>query len=110
MDYKVQFKSYDAVANTTKVAIKQDFPYRVFEEILPTNRTTEDDATLVEAVLNIVRMELDTSGAVVKNSTSLSKPIKMLSLRFKLSPRTTKKKQTKSRRSKKSQNGTCWPV
>ena len=28
MDYKVQFKSYDAVANTTKVAIKQDFPYR----------------------------------------------------------------------------------
>ncbi len=36
MDYKVQFKSYDAVTNTTKVAIKQDFPYRVFEEILPT--------------------------------------------------------------------------
>ena len=55
MDFKVQFKSYDAVANTTKVAIKQDFPYRVFEEILPTNRTTEDDATLVEAVLNIVQ-------------------------------------------------------
>ena len=48
MDYKVQFKSYDAVANTTKVAIKQDFPYRVFEEILPNNRMTEDDATLVD--------------------------------------------------------------
>lgn len=75
MDYKVQFKSYDAVANTTKVAIKQDFPYRVFEEILPTNRTAEDDATLVEAVLNIVRMELDTSGAVVTIKKELGKAV-----------------------------------
>ncbi|OFQ66127.1 hypothetical protein [Streptococcus sp. HMSC078D09] len=75
MDYKVQFKSYDAVANTTKVAIKQDFPYRVFEEILPTNRTTEDDAALVEAVLNIVRMELDTSGAVVAIKKELDKSV-----------------------------------
>lgn len=75
MDYKVQFKSYDAVANTTKVAIKQDFPYRVFEEILPTNRTNEDDATLVEAVLNIVRMELDTSGAVVAIKKELDKSV-----------------------------------
>ncbi len=75
MDYKLQFKSYDAVANTTKVAIKQDFPYRVFEEILPTNRMTEDDATLVEAVLNIVRMELDTSGAVVTIKKELDKAV-----------------------------------
>lgn len=75
MDYKLQFKSYDAVANTTKVAIKQDFPYRVFEEILPTNRTNEDDATLVEAVLNIVRMELDTSGAVVTIKKELDKAV-----------------------------------
>nr|DAE20340.1 MAG TPA: Protein of unknown function (DUF1366) [Siphoviridae sp. ctV7t52]DAF86121.1 MAG TPA: Protein of unknown function (DUF1366) [Siphoviridae sp. ctnX725] len=75
MDYKVQFKSYDAVANTTKVAIKQDFPYRVFEEILPNNRTNEDDATLVEAVLNIVRMELDTSGAVVTIKKELDKAV-----------------------------------
>ena len=75
MDYKVQFKSYDAVANTTKVAIKQDFPYRVFEEILPTNRMTEDDAALVEAVLNIVRMELDTSGAVVAIKKELDKSV-----------------------------------
>lgn len=75
MDYKVQFKSYDAVANATKVAIKQDFPYRVFEEILPTNRMTEDDATLVEAVLNIVRMELDTSGAVVTIKKELDKAV-----------------------------------
>lgn len=75
MDYKVQFKSYDAVADTTKVAIKQDFPYRVFEEILPTNRMAEDDATLVEAVLNIVRMELDTSGAVVAIKKELDKAV-----------------------------------
>lgn len=75
MDYKVQFKSYDAVANTTKVAIKQDFPYRVFEEILPTNRMAEDDVTLVEAVLNIVRMELDTSGAVVTIKKELDKAV-----------------------------------
>lgn len=75
MDYKVQFKSYDAVANTTKVAIKQDFSYRVFEEILPTNRMAEDDATLVEAVLNIVRMELDTSGAVVAIKKELDKSV-----------------------------------
>lgn len=75
MDYKLQFKSYDAVANTTKVAIRQDFPYRVFEEILPTNRTNEDDATLVEAVLNIVRMELDTSGAVVTIKKELDKTV-----------------------------------
>lgn len=75
MDYKVQFKSYDAVANTTKVAIKQDFPYRVFEEILPTNRMTEDDETLVEAVLNIVRMELDPSGAIVALKKELDKSV-----------------------------------
>lgn len=75
MDYKVQFKSYDAVANTTKVAIKQDFPYRVFEEILQTNRMTEDDATLVEAVLNIVRMELDPSGAIVALKKELDKSV-----------------------------------
>ena len=75
MDYKVQYKSYDAVANTTKVAIKQDFPYRVFEEILPTNRMTEDDATLVEAVLNIVRMELDPSGAIVSLKKELDKSV-----------------------------------
>lgn len=75
MDYKLQFKSYDVVANTTKVAIKQDFPYRVFEEILPNNRMTEDDATLVEAVLNIVRMELDTSGAVVAIKKELDKSV-----------------------------------
>lgn len=75
MDYKVQFKSYDVVANTTKVAIKQNFPYRVFEESLPNNRTNEDDATLVEAVLNIVRMELDTSGAVVAIKKELDKSV-----------------------------------
>ena len=75
MDYKVQFKSYDAVADTTKVAIKQDFPYRVFEEILPTNRMTENDETLVEAVLNIVRMELDPSGAIVALKKELDKSV-----------------------------------
>lgn len=75
MDYKLQFKSYNAVANTTKVAIKQDFPYRVFEEILPTNRMTEDDATLVEAVLNIVKMELDPSGAIVSLKKELDKSV-----------------------------------
>ena len=75
MDYKVQFKSYDVVANATKVAIKQDFPYRVFEETLPTNRMTEDDATLVEAVLNIVRMELDPSGAIVALKKELDKSV-----------------------------------
>lgn len=75
MDYKLQFKSYDAVANTTKVAIKQDFPYRVFEEILPNNRMTEEDSALVEAVLNIVRMELDPSGAIVALKKELDKSV-----------------------------------
>ena len=75
MDYKVQFKAYDAVADTTKVAIKQAFPYRVFEENLPNNRMSEDEATLVEAVLNIVRMELDTSGAVVAIKKELDKSV-----------------------------------
>ena len=75
MDYKVQFKAYDAVGNTTKVAIKQAFPYRVFEENLPDNRMAEDDATLVEAVLNIVRMELDTSGAIVAIKKELDKSV-----------------------------------
>lgn len=75
MDYKVQFKAYDAVGNTTKVAIKQAFPYRVFEENLPNNRMNEDDATLVEAVLNIVRMELDTSGAIVAIKKELDKSV-----------------------------------
>ena len=110
MDYKVQFKSYDAVANTTKVAIKQDFPYRVFEEILPTNRMTEDDATLVEAVLNIVRMELDTSGAVVAIKKELDKSVEANNDAIAKIQALTKKKQTKSRRSKKWQNGTFWPV
>ena len=75
MDYKVQFKAYDAVADTTKVAIKQDFPYRVFEEFLPKNRTTDEDSVLVEAVLNIVRMELDTSGAIVAIKKELDKSV-----------------------------------
>ena len=38
---------------------------------------TEDDATLVEAVLNIVRMELDTSGAVVAIKKELDKSVKL---------------------------------
>ena len=42
---------------------------------MPTNRMTEDDATLVEAVLNIVRMELDTSGAVVAIKKELDKSV-----------------------------------
>lgn len=75
MDYKVQFKAYDTVADTTKVAIKQAFPYRVFEENLPNNRMSEDEATLVEAVLNIVRMELDTSGAIVAIKKELDKSV-----------------------------------
>ena len=75
MDYKVQSRFFDPITNTTKVAIKQDFPYRVFEEILSNNRTEEDEATLVEAVLNIVRMELDPSGAVVKLKKELDKSI-----------------------------------
>lgn len=75
MDYKVQFKSFDAASNSTKVSIKQDFPYRVFEEILPNNRMAEGDATLIEAVLNLVRMELDTSGAVVSIKKELDKAV-----------------------------------
>ena len=75
MDYKLHFKSFDAVTNTTKVAIKQDSPYRVFEETLPNNRMAESDATLVEAVLNIVRMELDPSGAIVALKKELDKSV-----------------------------------
>lgn len=76
MDYKLQFKSFDPVVNATKVAIKQDHPYRVFEEVLPNNRMAEEDSALVEAVLNIVRMELDTSGAVVAIKKELDKSVK----------------------------------
>ena len=75
MDYKVQSRFFDPITNTTKVAIKQDFPYRVFEEILSNKRTEEDENTLVEAVLNIVRMELDPSGAVVNLKKELDKSI-----------------------------------
>lgn len=75
MDYKLHFKLFDAVTNTTKVAIKQDAPYRVFEETLPNNRMSESDATLVEAVLNIVRMELDPSGAVIALKKELDKSV-----------------------------------
>lgn len=75
MDYKLQFKSFDPVVNATKVAIKQDHPYRVFEEVLPNNRTAEEDSALVEAVLNIVRMELDPSGAIVALKKELDKSV-----------------------------------
>lgn len=75
MDYKLQFKSFDQVVNATKVAIKQDHPYRVFEEVLPNNRMAEEDSTLVEAVLNIVRMELDPSGAIVALKKELDKSV-----------------------------------
>lgn len=75
MDYKLHFKLFDAVTNTTKVAIKQDSPYRVFEETLPNNRMAENDTTLVEAVLNIVRMELDPSGAVIALKKELDKSV-----------------------------------
>jgi len=75
MDYKLHFKLFDAVTNTTKVAIKQDAPYRVFEETLPNNRMAVSDATLVEAVLNIVRMELDPSGAIIALKKELDKSV-----------------------------------
>lgn len=75
MDYKLQFKSFDPVVNATKVAIKQDHPYRVFEKVLPNNRMAEEDSALVEAVLNIVRMELDPSGAIVALKKELDKSI-----------------------------------
>lgn len=75
MDYKLQFKSFDPVVNATKVAIKQDHPYRVFEEVLPNNRMAEEDSVLVEAVLNIVRMELDPSGAIVALKKELDKSV-----------------------------------
>lgn len=75
MDYKLQFKSFDPVVNATKVAIKQDHPYRVFEEVLPNNRMEEEDSALVEAVLNIVRMELDPSGAIVALKKELDKSV-----------------------------------
>lgn len=75
MDYNLQFKSFDPVVNATKVAIKQDHPYRVFEEVLPNNRMAEEDSTLVEAVLNIVRMELDPSGAIVALKKELDKSV-----------------------------------
>ena len=75
MDYKLQFKSFDPVVNATKVAIKQDHPYRVFEVVLPNNRMAEEDSALVEAVLNIVRMELDPSGAIVALKKELDKSV-----------------------------------
>ena len=75
MDYKLQFKSFDPVVNATKVAIKQDHPYRVFEEVLPNNRMAEEDSALVEAVLNIVRMELDPSGAIAVLKKELDKSV-----------------------------------
>lgn len=75
MDYKLHFKLFDVVTNTTKVAIKQDSPYRVFEETLPNNRMADNDATLVEAVLNIVRMELDPSGAIIALKKELDKSV-----------------------------------
>ena len=75
MNYKVQFKAYDPVANATKVSIKQDYPCRVFEESLPNNRMGDEESTLVEAVLNLVRMELDPSGAIVAIKKELDKSI-----------------------------------
>lgn len=75
MNYKVQFKSYDPVANATKISIKQDYPYRVFEESLPNNRMGDEETVLVDAVLNLVRMELDPSGAIVALKKELEKSI-----------------------------------
>ena len=75
MNYKVQFKSYDPVANATKVSIKQDYPYRVFEESLPNNRMGDEETVLVDAVLNLVRMELDPSGAIVALKKELDKSV-----------------------------------
>lgn len=75
MNYKVQFKSYDPVANATKVSIKQDYPYRVFEESLTNNRMGDEETVLVDAVLNLVRMELDPSGAIVALKKELDKSV-----------------------------------
>lgn len=75
MNYKVQFKSYDPVANATKISIKQDYPYRVFEESLPNNRMGDEETVLVDAVLNLVRMELDPSGAIVALKKELDKSV-----------------------------------
>ena len=75
MNYKIQFKAYDPVANATKISIKQDYPYRVFEESLPNNRMADEESTLVDAVLNLVRMELDPSGAIVALKKELDKSV-----------------------------------
>ena len=75
MNYKVLFKAFDPVANATKVSIKQDYPYRVFEESLPNNRMGDEESTLVDAVLNLVRMELDPSCAIVALKKELDKSI-----------------------------------
>lgn len=75
MNYKVQSKYYDPVANATKISIKQDYPYRVFEESLPNNRMGDEETVLVDAVLNLVRMELDPSGAIVAIKKELDKSI-----------------------------------
>ena len=87
MNYKVQFKAFDPVANATKVSIKQDYPYRVFEESLPNNRMGDEESTLVDAVLNL-------SYPSRKSLISLLMPIRMLFRKFKNSLRKTKRKMS----------------
>jgi len=65
MSYTVAFKTLVS-PNKTKVGIKQESPYRYFEEELTGDRTGEDEQTLIEAVLDNLRAELDPTSTIVK--------------------------------------------
>lgn len=65
MSYTVAFKTLVS-PNTTKVGIKQESPYRYFEEELTGDRTGDDEQALIEAVLDNLRAELDPTSTIVK--------------------------------------------
>lgn len=83
MDYQINFKSYDPVANETKVSIVQRYPYRSMEESLVGDRTHDNETNVVEDVLNVIRTELDPSGAIIKLEKELEESTKTVQLNHK---------------------------
>lgn len=81
MSYEVAIKPYlKGAENTTVVAIKMENNGRYsYEQVeLHGDHTQDNEATLIQAVLDHIRTELDPTSAIVKNQEQLAKTTEAL--------------------------------
>lgn len=71
MDYKLVNKFFRV--GKTEVSIQCDKPFTFFTRELDGDRLGDTDETLIEAVKDVLRTELDPTSAIVKNQEQLAK-------------------------------------